>query len=518
MTATRADRRRRTLIAIVVVIGIFAYAALLVLSRGYPTTSSDAGVFLTVDGEILRGARLYADVNDNKDPVFFYAQALALLVGGWQGPFALDIIWLGIAGCSMALLVLRLAGRRVVALAAAAVYMTLLTGIEFNAGYSGLPGLALLPLVAFWGFSAMPLWAGVGVTALALTKANLVAVALAVLVPAAYENRADLRRWSLRLTAGVAASACTVGVVFAMTGQLGPYISQVRMNASYSSVGLRAAHGAERPFGHLTVAWGHAPAELKLGVAVVAVTAVGLATSTHWSPSLRRLGWLTVAASVGTLVTVGLTHIWPHHIQLTAFALACLSAFFLAAVAAAVHHHAASSRAAAAATVVACLAMVVGALDLQRPSEDTLRAWRLPPVTTVSDALVTAAGPTALSRPHTWFHFGSNQETGVGAFLPGNWALACRQFHQYPWHPQALLRSTRHCVEERRPRFIAVTERFDAEHPTVSFYARDPSWSRPWRDFYAWGLAYIDGNCELRSEGVGVRVFECAPAPRDDIT
>ena len=47
---------------------------------------------------MLDGDRLYADVFDNKDPLFFYTYAGAFWIGDWRGPFLLDAIWLALAG------------------------------------------------------------------------------------------------------------------------------------------------------------------------------------------------------------------------------------------------------------------------------------------------------------------------------------------------------------------------------------------------------------------------------------
>ena len=47
---------------------------------------------------MLDGDQLYAEIFENKDPLFFYTYAGALWVGGWRGPFLLDAIWVGLAG------------------------------------------------------------------------------------------------------------------------------------------------------------------------------------------------------------------------------------------------------------------------------------------------------------------------------------------------------------------------------------------------------------------------------------
>ena len=57
---------------------------------------------------MLDGDRLYVDVIDNKEPLFFYAHAAALWVGGWKAPAALDGLWLALAALSIGLLLDRL--------------------------------------------------------------------------------------------------------------------------------------------------------------------------------------------------------------------------------------------------------------------------------------------------------------------------------------------------------------------------------------------------------------------------
>jgi hypothetical protein len=80
------------------------YAALLVLTRGFPTRRWDAGSFLTVVSRLVRGDSLYVDVLDNKDPLFYYSYAGALAIGDWRATFLLDVVWLAVAAASSFLL------------------------------------------------------------------------------------------------------------------------------------------------------------------------------------------------------------------------------------------------------------------------------------------------------------------------------------------------------------------------------------------------------------------------------
>jgi hypothetical protein len=287
----------------------------------------------------------------------------------------MDVLWVGLAGCGMFLLVRTITRSRAPAVVAAALYMLLLTGLVYSAGYSGLPGLALLPFVAHAAFARMPLIAGAGVALVGLTKANLAIVAAAVVLAALIESAADARRYATRAVLGFGAAAGAFALIFAVTGQLGPYVDQLRSSAAYSSDGLQLVHGRERPFGHLAVAWEQAAGALRWGVIASIVIALACASLARWPARVRRAGVLTAAAATGTVVTVGLTHIWPHHLQLLAFALACLGAFLWVAVIDAAPRFGRGERAVLAAGVALAVVVAWGAVDLQRPSVGTAERW-----------------------------------------------------------------------------------------------------------------------------------------------
>jgi hypothetical protein len=65
--------------------GAIVLGTVFVLLRGEPWIRDDPGVFLSVAARLLDGDRLYADVFDNKDPLFYYTFAGRF---GWVGgPF-----------------------------------------------------------------------------------------------------------------------------------------------------------------------------------------------------------------------------------------------------------------------------------------------------------------------------------------------------------------------------------------------------------------------------------------------
>ena len=145
--AMRPTRSHAALTRVGIGILIAIYAAVLVVVRGRPSLNGDGGIFLSVAAALNHGYRLYDGVWDNKPPLFYYAGALGYGVVGWRGVFVLDIGWLTLAGVGMALWLDRLEVRRITAIAGVVAYPLFLTGVWYYAGYSELPGMAVIPLV-----------------------------------------------------------------------------------------------------------------------------------------------------------------------------------------------------------------------------------------------------------------------------------------------------------------------------------------------------------------------------------
>jgi hypothetical protein len=87
----------------VVVAVVIAWAV--ALPRLVPSTFGDHGTYASVAERLIAGDRLYVDVWDNKDPLFYYALALGRLVSP-LADVALEILW--VVGAGVAVLVLAL--------------------------------------------------------------------------------------------------------------------------------------------------------------------------------------------------------------------------------------------------------------------------------------------------------------------------------------------------------------------------------------------------------------------------
>jgi hypothetical protein len=483
MTSTRAQRAAFGVAA--VLLGI-ALAAL----RGYPWLTGDQGVFLSVAARMLDGDTLYVDVIDNKDPLFFATYALALLTGGHRGPFALDAIWFALSAVSMALLVRELRAPSSAVVASALVYPLALAASWYRPGLSMLAALALSPLAAWLWLRGRLALSGAVVAGVMLFKLNL---ALLVIAPIAMllglRAPSDVRRHVqvAHAAAGFAATTLAALVVLAVQGALGSYVGVVRNNVHYA--GTKSAGALGGVSGHLDVVrdaftaagpW-QAPAAIAFVVALV--LAVGATWRRSGLPG-AHLGLTSLAALAGALVTLALTAIWSHHLQMLAYPVAL-------GVAAIVAYAGSLARWSGVVVAVLCAAFALWSTAKVETDGLSTRAWTEAPDKVPSDALERARLRSfADDRTVTYMVFGTNSENAHAVFIDDAFDLSCRWFHLYAFSPPELFRETLDCAQTSAPELILVTLGFDTTG------AADPDW----RSFVAGSRAFLESEYELIEE------------------
>jgi hypothetical protein len=481
-------RVRARVVAVVacgVVVGV-----VLVLVRGEPRVWGDSGIWLSVAARLLEGDRLYVDVFDNKDPLFFYTYAGALWVGGWRAPFALDAFWLVLAAIATASLLAELRVSRTATMTGLLVYPLALTAAWYEPGATLLPALALAPLAAWlWLRGWYPACGAVVVVAM-LFKLNLALVVVAA--PAALlvlgVPRASRRRQVAEATAGGAAALVAATAVLAARGELGPYLETISYNVYYADAGVQAEGGLESIRAHLSLVrefflasgrW-QAPAAL---LAVVAFLATVAFSWLRQDRDVRRLAAVAVATLLAAFVTLALTAIFREHLQVLAYPTA-----LAAATVTAVASRAAGERAGA---VVAAACIVFAAwstLKHEELSRVSLRTWSTEPASTPAIALEEArASAFEGARSVTYMVFGRNTEDGHAAFVSDNLRLTCRLFHQYPFYKGEQLEETLDCTRNARPLLLLVTQ---------SFYDPIPGVPR-WEAFVSSVRELLDSEYEL---------------------
>ena len=468
------------------VAGSFAYGILLLLVRGRPTIDLDAGIFLSVAARLLDGDRLYSGVFDNKDPLFYYADAAALWVGGWRGPFLLDVLWLTIAAASVVALLRALGAPLGAVVAGFAAYPLLLTGEWYYAGYSLLASLALAPLVAWLWVRGSLGWAGAALGAALLFRASLLLVlvsapvALLLVRPTARAARGQIARAG----AGVGVVAAAAAIALAARGELVPYVNTEVDNVGYSNRVLVDTGRRSGIVGHVRAVAG-ATEHYRLVVAlffVTALIAVWTLVRTRRAGALgaasRALAALYLAATVTTTVTLGLTAAWDHHVQMLAYPGVLLIAFLVTFLLALRPAYVGFAGALAALGVGLVL---IGGTRSSPGASAPISTWFSAVHSDTADALEEARARWVPGRdPVTYAHLGQNDELAHAAFLDRGFRLACAVFHQYTYTGN--LTGVLRCVERKRPELILVT----------SSFSLDPTRPARWNDFVASGRRLLE--------------------------
>jgi hypothetical protein len=458
------------------------YGAVLVYLRGTPALlRGDAGTFVSVAARMLKGDRLYADVFDNKDPLFFYGDAAALAVGGWRGPSALDALWLAIAAVATAGFLRSVTENLWAALFGFVAYPLLLTASWYSSGYSLLAALALAPLVAWLAATKRWLPAGVVLGLALLFKSNLglVLVAAPVALLVAQRRSGDTWRSLGRYAVGTGAALALAAVVLGVRGELGPYLGVLHENLHYANDVLAyREHGSGIP-GHVRIAFDLTPHRRRLALVLVGavVLAVLLYRRRRASRSLDTMGLVVLATGAATAVTLALTAVWGSHMQMLAYAEALLLVY--AGLAASALAGTRVPPGAVAAVVSLAGLWVVGGFEPPGIATPAHERWTTAPPTITATALEQAATRYLPGqREVTYARLGSNDD-GHAEFLDDRFSLACARFHQYRFtrNLDAVLR----CVATKLPDEVVTAPPFGEPGPR-----RDA-----WRAFVLEGRGFL---------------------------
>lgn len=404
-----------------IVLRVAAFAWIGILAMAIPSRGNmDYGVFVSVAERLLAGDRLYADVWDNKDPVFYYVLALSRSV-----PYLsvlTEVMWLAVAAYS-AFLVMKGVGveARTRGWIAAVVVPLILVGGAHWPGYTHLPGTSLSLLAAALVCLRRNAAAGAVLGLLLFTKLTTFPVACLV-VGIFWVLRRDWRG-AVRGLVGAAAAIALVVLVMAIRGELVPYFGMLERNFTYASeAGGPVAH-LWRVFGE-TWTW-----------SIPIITAVLLVEGWIQSrerPQRRQVWWAALLATVGGLFVLALTGMWQHHAQMLA----------LGAVLALV------------VTIPRRIGLAAGVLILiSGVLAGGVREGKLEGAVASSyNSLSGLEGPTAASARlaampavKTYARVGTNDDQGHAVGLR-HLELKCPGFHHYPFDPPEQLYATAECI------------------------------------------------------------------------
>ena len=389
---------------------------------------SDRGTFVSVAERLAAGDRLYVDVWDNQDPLFFYANGLVRWVSPWLDP-VLEVGWACLAAAGLAMVARHLGVRHATPLAWTVMPLAIV-GRFVLAGHTHLPGTAVALLVMGLLVTGRSRGAGLALGVLLFLKVTIAPVAL-VAVVAWLAARRDAKAFARGLAGACAAIACCVLVMFAR-GDLVGYVAAIGSNVGYTDPGWLGSD--QNPLlAHLS--------RVRSRYSAIAVAVLGVALA--WAGAgrdrvegdlVRPLWWAAVASFGSAVGVLAATAYWPHHLQALTFPTALVIAIV-------------ARRLANRPTVVVWLAVPLvawlgaGAVSPQAVSGSFLHA---------PQALVRSATPAPITAglvdgaSASFARLGQNS-SGEGTGLRG-WTLSCRRFHQYPFEPAQAFEETVDCL------------------------------------------------------------------------
>ena len=405
-------------------------AWIITASRAVPYRDGDRGVFASVAERLAAGDRLYVDVWDNKEPLFYLTLSLGRTVSPYMD-VVLELLWL-LIGSYATYAIARTFHTRVSTglLTGFAVAPLILTGSAYYAGFTHLPGTILVLSSFALLVRGHLLAAGLLLPVIGGFKILALPVALAMVV--AYLVLHRTLPW-VRYLIGVGVGSAALAILLILRGELVGFLNLIRTNITYSQSDLADAY--EVPI------WKHLEPVLQgPTIALLATILLILAlTRSYLNHDTRDLWWVTIAAFLAALTVTAATGLWPHHAQI----------FFISGVFAAVLVIATlpafrSLDVAAFVGIAAMAVLLSGAPSLRDTADDILSApSRLDDLGRVADA--TASLAAVAPSGSSYARLGKNTDDSHAQGLR-DLDLVCYQFLQYPYDPPENLERIPECL------------------------------------------------------------------------
>jgi len=429
-----------------------AAAALTVFPLLMPAHDFDRGIFVSVAERLLAGDRLYADVWDNKGPLFYYLIALERLAGG-VGEILAEILLIALSCFSVFKLLTVFSNTRDALLAGFIATPIIVTGVYYFPGYTHLPAIAIsfaaLALVA----AQRPIWSGFALSLVAFANILVAPVAM-VCVLALCWHRAKAALY-VRIALGVALSALLVAAVLFVRGELHPFLNSLLLNLVYSQGGLVKGHGmVAHLLSHLSL--------INFDRAKIIAAAIGallLYAGLKADQASRPLFLAAIASLFACALVLAMTGLWRQHLQIL-FIPAILS---VSAVLVCAPDWTVPWRLTAVIILSWILSGGAGPGRYIEAGRHLAGGWK-----SLNSAPPDAAAMLSASKPSTYARLGKNDDYGHAIGL-AKWKLACPRFHQYPFDTGENLKNTLDCAS--RVETILVAPRFAPEQG-------QPDWNR----------------------------------------
>ena len=476
-------------------VAAFAGVALAVL-RERPTVDIDPGIFISIFGALGDGHRLYVDILDNKDPLFFYTGAIVSSIFGARGLFLLDA---ALIVCAAVLAALIARERRLGPVATAAtgiIAAGLMTHpLTYISGMTQLLAMVLLLGAVYAGLRGAMAVGGALAAAAVLSKLPML-----VFVPALLAFALALRgpTRTLRSVWSFLGVTALVLAVMAVRGELVSYWEAISVNLGYTGRALEVFGSSPAPRGTLSFVWRQFTEPALLLPALWTAGAGLLATrvlARRWrasGPVAAAQAYPTAVLTLGALISLAIyvsaSAFFAHHLQVFALAAIPASVFLF--------EEAPTSWLSRSVlpVVLAMIALWGLPADLTR-IDDVAARWE--PLESDVAALVEASiGPLTTDDPVPYAVAGETAEEAIVWFLDAPYAFSCRFILQQPWFHGDHFDEHLSCIE-REPTVVVSME------PSPVYVAGSSSYADYWRRLDA----LLSGRFTLVGEGENDRGY-----------
>jgi len=404
--------------------------ALAVFPLAIPAHDFDRGIFVSVAERLLAGDHLYAEVWDNKGPLFYYLVALERGAGSF-GEILAEFLLVLLASYSVFKLVAVFSCLRNAVLAGLVASPIVLTGVYYFPGYTHLPAISFSFAVLALAAQGRMIWSGLVLGLVPFANILVFPVAVSSVLALCW-HRAPAAAY-VRLGQGFLLSVALFIALLFLRSELQPFLHSILLNFTYSQGNLLKGQGVV----------GHLLSHLSLiNFNRAKIIAAAICACLLYARFRKRTGsidplLLTAAASFcASAVVLATTGLWRQHLQILSIpAILSASAVLICAPKFPVP---------ARLGVMVILSWILsGAANPIRYSEAAMHLagnWRslnAPP----QDATAIAAS----SRPGVYARFGKNDDNGHAIGL-SKWKLGCARFHQYPFDTDENLKQTLACA------------------------------------------------------------------------
>ena len=432
----------------------------LLLFRVNPVPLGDYGVYTTVAERLIAGDRLYVDVWDNKEPVFFYLLAVGRLISPLSG-WLIEFLWFGVAAIASYSLSIRLGmSIRRSALVSGIAVPIIFSGAPYEAGSSHIPGLALgLVAIAFLQ-GGRPFLAGLTLGVLPFLKIlvfPVVAIGIATLLLVAW----NARRTFLTCLGSIIGAAL-IGLLVYARGEWGGLLdSTFRYNSSYPDLLVENSSWWNATLQHLNYVY-ERPAIISTSVTALLIAASLILYRKRVSRAGNSLDltFAALATLLASFVVLGATGLWFHHAMLLALCSTLALLSFTAALKWRNHFWTFSFI-----LVLAYLLAGIPSPDrvinkLEYARGDISLQVTLPDLSLREEG----SGERSIAR------VGGGNDIGWGRLIR-EWDLACPNFHQHTWESSEWLGRTLDCLPDAQVIYVSRGELNPTDAPT------------PWNNF-----------------------------------